>query len=127
MRVIGGSFGTTGLAFFGRKAPKLIIESNRSATYKPDQVESVRTRVSEQRQFRLVGFILGSLIFSGGLWFVLGFLGAVIGLIAATALAFQKVEHHIAEVVFTDGSTVSIQCRPRSIDKLLTFSRGAST
>lgn len=119
MRVVGGSFGNKGLAFFGKGANSLIIEANQSAKYPAREVIRVDTRTETDKKFGCVGFVVGALIFGTLGMFTLGPLGLIIALVVCVAFSFYTVDRNLVDVHMLDGSKVTVQCRSGQVTKLI--------
>lgn len=122
MKIIGGSFGTRGSAYIAHK--QLVIEGARKTYYEPHQVQCLQTRVDSERRFSLVRAIVAGfiLVFIG--WFILAIFGALIGVAIAVAVSFYTDKNNIAELTFSDGLALSLECTPRAISKLVRFNSG---
>jgi len=122
MKIIGGSFGNRGSAYIADK--QLVVEGARKAYYEPPQVQRVQTRIDAERRFGLIGAVVAGFILAVVGWFILAIFGALIGVAIAVAGSFYTSKKNIAELTFTDGSTLSLECTPRAIEKLVRFNSG---
>jgi hypothetical protein len=123
MKIIGGNFGIKGSAFLSRDN-KLVVEGAQRAVYSPDQVLSVSANVTKEKKFGILGFIAGAIILSIILGLILNVLGVVIALIIATAGSFYSEKSNIVEVRFADHKSVTLECTPRGVKKLVQFAPG---
>lgn len=119
MRVIGGSFGNRGLAFFGRGARSLIIEANKSAKYPAAQVIRVDTRTQTDKKFGCFGFVVGLLIFGTLGMVTFGLLGLLIAFVLCVLGSYYSVDKNLVDVHMLDGCKVTIQCRSGQVSKLI--------
>jgi len=120
MKIVGGSFGLKGSAFFSRD--KLCIEGSRKAEYGPADVRSVAARSETEKKFGLIGCAVGALLLGGLGLFFLGLFGAILGIVFAVAGSFYSTKKNLADVTFEDGSTLILECTGRAMDKLVRFS-----
>lgn len=121
MKIIGGNFGVKGSAYISRDN-MLVVEGAIKGIYSPDQIQSISTRTSKEKKFGIIGFILGAIILSVILGIFLGILGVGIALIVAISGSFYSEKSHIVEVKFTDDKSVTLECTPRRVNKLVRFS-----
>jgi hypothetical protein len=119
MKIIGGSFGLKGSAYFSGKV--LVIDSAQKAQYSGESVVSVSARTDSERKFGVIGAAVGVLLFGAiGLVFF-GILGATAGVVLAVAGSFYSTKTNIAELKFDDGKTLSVECTQRAVNKLVAF------
>ena len=119
MRILGGSFGVKGSAYLSQDV--LVVEGAAKAQYRAEQIKSVTARIDSDKRFGLVGAALGVVLLGGlGLHFF-GLLGAIVGVAVSIAGSFYTTKKNIAEVVFADGKTLSLECTARAMSKLVQF------
>lgn len=123
MKIVGGNFGVSGSAFLSRDN-KLVIEGAQRAVYSPKDVLSVTANVAKEKKFGCVGFILGAIILGIILGLFLNILGVIIAVILAIAGSFYTEKNNIVEVRFNDNKSVTLECTPRGVKKLVQFSPG---
>ncbi|MDV5861401.1 hypothetical protein QM298_10825 [Pseudomonas mendocina] len=121
MKIIGGSFGIKGSAYFAGES--LVIESAQKAEYRRDAVERVNARVDAERKFGLIGALIGAVVLGALGTMFLGIFGAVIGVAVAIGGSFYSAKKNIAEVSFTDGKTLTLECTARAVNKLVNFGK----
>ena len=119
MKIVGGSYGVKGSAYIARD--QLVIEGARKAYIDPQHVRSVETRVDAERRFGFVGAAIGAILLAVLGTLFLGVVGALIGIAIAIAGSFYTTRRNLAELTFVDGSTLTLECTPRAIDKLVRF------
>ncbi|MCJ0972678.1 hypothetical protein MST27_04770 [Pseudomonas sp. PS1] len=119
MKIVGGSFGLKGSAFFSRD--KLCIEGSRKAEYGPEGVRAVAARSETEKKFGLIGCAVGALLLGGLGLFFLGLFGAILGIVFAVAGSFYSTKKNVADLTFEDGSTLTLECTGRAMDKLVRF------
>ncbi len=120
MKIVGGNFGVKGSAFISRDK-KLVVEGASKGIYDPEQVQSVSARVSKEKKFGIFGFLAGAVILSVILGILFNVVGVVIGLVIAIAGSFYSESNNIVEVKFKDEKSVSLECTPRGVKKLVQF------
>lgn len=120
MKIIAGSFGVKGSAYIAKNAI-LAVDGASRATYRPDQVSRIDSRVDAERRFGWFGAIVGGVLLAGlGMLFA-GLFGAIIGLILAVAGSFYSAKRNVAEVEFDDGRRVTLECTARAMSRLIQF------
>ncbi|MAN51196.1 MULTISPECIES: hypothetical protein [unclassified Marinimicrobium] len=119
MRVVGGSFGNKGLAFFGKGARSLIIEANQSAKYVARDVIRVDTRTESDKKFGCVGFIVGVIILGGIGMLLAGPIGFIVAFVICVFGSYYSVDKNLVDVHMLDGSKVTVQCRSGQVTKLV--------
>lgn len=121
MKITGGNFGIKGSAFISRDN-KLVIEGATRGTYSPEQTVSVSANTAKEKKFGVFGFIIGAIILSIILGIFLNIVGVAIAIVLAAAGSFYSTSQNIVEVKFDDQKTVSLECTPRGVKKLIQFS-----
>lgn len=120
MKIVGGNFGVKGSAFLSRDN-KLVVEGVQRAIYSPKEVLSVSANVTKEKKFGILGFIVGAIILGIILGFLLNLLGVIIALVIAIAGSFYSEKSNIVEVRFSDNKSVTLECTPRGVKKLVQF------
>lgn len=120
MKIIGGNYGIKGSAYIS-KDKKLVIEGAQKSIYSTEQILSVTASVTKEKKFGIIGFIVGAVILSIILGIFLNVLGVVIALIIAIAGSFYSEKTNIVEIKFNDNKSVSLECTPRGVKKLIQF------
>ena len=120
MKIIGGNFGVNGSAFLSRDN-KLVVEGAQRAVYSPNDVLSVTANVTKEKKFGILGFIVGAIILSIVLGLLLNILGVIIALTIAIAGSFYSEKSNIVEVRFNDNKSLTLECTPRGVKKLIQF------
>ncbi len=120
MKIAGGSFGVSGSAHISRDN-MLVIEGAQRGVYSPEQILSVSANVAKEKKFGVFGFIVGAIFLGVVLGLVLNVIGVVIGIAVAAAGSFYSEKSNFVEVKFQDGKSVSLECTPRGVKKLVQF------
>lgn len=120
MKVIGGSFGTSGSAHISRDNT-LVVKSGKKHLFKPEQVNSIDTRTESVGGLNAGRALLGILFVGGAGLVFLGLIGAVIGAIIGLCLGFIKDKRNVAELDLEGGKRITLECTPRAIQWLLEF------
>lgn len=121
MKILGGNFGVKGSAFISRDN-KLVVEGATKGIYGPDQIASVTASVSKEKKFGIFGFLVGAMILSIILGILFNIIGVVIGIVVAIAGSFYSESKNIVEVKFINEKSVTLECTPRGVKKLVQFS-----
>lgn len=120
MKVIGGSFGTSGSAHISRDN-KLVVKAGKKHVFRPDQVTGIDTMVESSGGFDF-GRALVGMIFIGGFGLVfLHLVGAVFGILLGFGMGFIKSKRNLAELNIDDGKRITLECSPKAIQWLLEF------
>lgn len=120
MKVIGGSFGTTGSAHISRDNT-LVVKSGKKHLFKPDQVTSIDTRVESDSGFNASKGLVAMLILGGIGLVVLNILGAIVGLLVGFGVGFLREKRNVAELDIEGGKRLTLECSPKAIQWLLEF------
>lgn len=123
MKIIGGNFGVKGSAFLSRDN-KIVLEGAQRGVYSREQIESVSASVTKEKKFGIIGFIVGAIILSVVLGLLLNVLGVIIGLVIAVAGSFYSEKTNRVEVKFRDNRSVTLECTPRGVRRLVQFAPG---
>lgn len=121
MKIQGGSFGVKGRSHIS-KDQKLVIDGAAKGVYLPDQIQSVSASIIKEKKFGFFGFFFGAIILSVILGFFLNIIGIIIAVVIAVAGSFYSESKNIVEVKFTDDKTVTLECTPRYVKKLIQLS-----
>jgi|GEM_PF-6458190 len=119
MRIIGGSFGANGKARFAGKYLEVLGE--KKADYKGDQVASITVRQEEERQFGVIGAVVGALLLGYLAGTFLGPAGWLAGLVFAIVGSFYRRKRYFAELEFSDGLTLTVETNDYESGKLVKF------
>ena len=123
MRIIGGTFGTTGSAYIGEKGAALLIEGAMRARCTPKQIEALDTRTEKERSFSVLSCLLGLVFLVPLGWFLFGIIGLMTALVLTFAGSRSSITHHVADIKFAGGSRVELRCTAWGINKLIRFWR----
>lgn len=119
MKITAGSFGISGSAYIG--AGRLHIEGARNTSYGPEQIACLTTRVESERRFGLLGALVGGALLGVVGLVLLGPVGAAIGVALAVLGSFYRSTSNLADVQFSDGSTLTLECTSGAVKKLVRF------
>ena len=121
MKIIGGSFGTSGSSYVSRDK-RLVIEGAIKGIYSSDEVTSIKGEAIKSTQPSAVMFIVVAFTLSLLLSLVIGlFWGGIVGVLAAIVNAFSSEKVDVVTVGFSDGRTVVLECTPRWAKKIFAF------
>ena len=121
MKIIGGSFGLNGSAYFS--GDSLVVDSVKNGQYEGREIDAIDVRVDAERKFGVIGAVVGILLFGALGMAFFGVIGAIGGVGLAIAASFYSTKKNIADVKFSDGRTLSLECTPRAINRLVKFGR----
>lgn len=117
MRIIGGSFGTSGKIQVGSHGVR--INASRPALYPPGALTSVATRQEKERRFAWFTFLLG-LLFLGILFGALfGPIGFIVALVLCIVGSFYGKTRYLVEMQFKDGEQLTLETTRRQADQLV--------
>src|SRR5690606_1928546 len=120
MRILGGNFGVTGSAFISRDQ-KLVGKGALKGIYSSEEIKSVVASVTKEKKFGIFGFLVGVIILSVILGLFFNAVGVVIAIVIAIAGSFYSENKNIVEVQFKDEKSVTLECTPRGVKKLIKF------
>lgn len=120
MRILGGNFGVTGSAFISRDQ-KLVVKGALKGIYSSEEIKSVVASVTKEKKFGIFGFLVGVIILSVILGLFFNAVGIVIAIVIAIAGSFYSENKNIVEVQFKDEKSVTLECTPRGVKKLIKF------
>lgn len=118
MKIVGGSFGVDGKAFID-KTEQLVVHGAKQRSFAGAEIASVETRIDKQKKFGVVGFVIGAILLAAILGAFLSMLGVVLGIAFAAAGSFYSSKTNLAEIRFTSGDSVSLQCTPAQLKSLV--------
>ena len=117
MIITGGSFGNKGkLSITRRKS--ILIKAAKSTEYTADQIASFDASTEKNKQFGILSFLVGAIIFTVLGLLILSILGAIIGLVIAVFGSFYTSVIESAQLVFSDGKQLTLTGSSREISKL---------
>lgn len=117
MRIIGGNFGLGGLVFVRDEV--LIVDAEQGVySFEREDIRAVSSRVSTERKFGCIGFVIAAIIFGVLFGFVLGLLGVLIGVILAAAGSWYTSTSYEATIGVTNNRQVTVSCTKRDIKDL---------
>lgn len=118
MNITGGSFGVRGVAHVvGGKV--LAIEGTPAGEYQREAIKSMVARTEREKKFGALGFILGAIILSLVLGFLMGPFGVLLAVVIAAAGSFYSAKRHVVDITFHDGNTLTLECSARAVDVLM--------
>ncbi|WP_110636233.1 hypothetical protein [Salinicola salarius] len=120
MKVIGGSFGTSGAAHISRDNT-LVVKSGQKYLFKPGQVENIDTRTESVGGFHAGKGLLAILILGYLGLMLLGLVGAFFGLLLGLGIGFIKEKRNVADLDIEGGKRLTLECSPKAIQWLLEF------
>lgn len=128
MKIVGGTFGTSGSAYFSRDG-YLVVEGAKKSVFKPGDVASLETRQTVENGRAVFSLLLGLLVLTPllafGLGVVIPFLGFLLGLVVGIwlSIVFSRTVNKLdfVDVVFSDGEKVNFECTPRQVKNLVKF------
>lgn len=121
MKIIGGHYGVKGSVFI-RKDSSLAIDGAEQVYYTPNEITSVYSSTESDRKFGVIGFLLGAIIFSSLLFFLIGPLGVFIALVLSVVGSFYTVKRHQVELTFVDNKSVKVECSAGDAKRLTRLS-----
>lgn len=120
MKITGGNFGIKGGAYISRDK-KLVIEGSQKKIYSQEDVGSVLASTSKERKFGAGSFIIGIIIFTVVLGLLFNLVGVLIAIVLSILGSFYTEKKNTVEVQFNDGKSVTLDCTPRAVSKLVAF------
>ncbi len=120
MKILGGNFGVKGSAFISRDQ-KLVVEGALKGIYSPEEIKSVVASVTKEKKFGIFGFLVGAIFLSIILGIFFNVVGVVIAIVIAIVGSFYSESKNIVDVQFKDGKSVTLECTPRGVKKLVQF------
>lgn len=118
MKVVGGTFGTSGSAFIGA-GNTLVVQGAKERRFAGSDITALNARVEKEKKFGCFSFIVGAVIFSLLFGLVLGPLGVIIGLVLAGFGSFYANKTNVVELSFSSGESVTLECTSRQVKKLV--------
>lgn len=119
MKVIGGSFGSSGFALIADG--KLHINSSKSVMAKPAAIAKMEFSIGTDKKFAVISFFIGAIILAVILGFLLSILGVFLGVILAFVGSYYTKKESRAEIDFQNGEHVTLICSKREVDELSAF------
>ncbi|MEQ8409098.1 MAG: hypothetical protein RKH07_12565 [Gammaproteobacteria bacterium] len=120
MNLIGGNFGTKGRVKISTSGV-ISISGAKAARYARQDISAVRAETEQERNFGVLGFIIGAVVLTIIGLFIFGIVGAAIGFIVALMGSFHTTTTHKAQIEFNDGKEVSVAGSQREINKIIKF------
>lgn len=125
MRIVGGSFGLSGKAFFS--GADLVIDGAGRVEAKPEHIKHVVSGQESEKGWSVLSLLLGLLVLTPILWFAtsfffLGLVGLILGLWLTFTFSRTKSTSMNANVVFVDGRELKVEGSKRQINQLIKFS-----
>ena|SRR5690554_6726047 len=117
MRIIGGSFGTSGRIEIGSFGVR--IKASREAIYPPADLARVSARKEKDRRFAWITFLLGLVILGGLAGLALGPLGFLAALVLCIVGSFYAKTRYLVDMSFQDGSQLTLETSRRHADQLV--------
>lgn len=118
MKIVGGTFGVEGDAFIN-SAGELVVRGAKERRFPGTEIASVDTRVDKEKKFGCFGFVIGSILLAIPLGIFLNIFGLILAIVIAGAGSFYANKTNIADVKFASGDSVSLECTPRQVKKLV--------
>ena len=117
LRVTEGSFGKEGTITLNEGHSSINVVSNKTASYKSEHVFQIKTDPIEKLAFDfptfLIALVVSAGVLAGGLWFVMGLdgvlIGSVAGLIVAIVKRNKKTLIYSTKMTFADGNHVVVE------------------
>lgn len=119
MKIIAGTFGVNGSAFIS--GGSLHVESSKTASYLPEQIQSVEIDQLVEGRFSVGKALIGAFMLGLLLGLVFGGLGVLAGILIGALGGFAPDKSNAAEVAFTDGNKLRLVCTERAVNKLIRF------
>lgn len=116
MQIVGGSFGVSGSAKINEHG--LMVDGVKPVLIRKHEIQAVNTSRNQSREFGVLAFLFWGVLFGLLGWWLLGALGAVVGVIAAVALSFSKKTVIRASVSMTEGRSLELEGWHYEIQKL---------
>lgn len=104
MKIIKGSFGTSGTAKLSSNA--IVIEGTE---YHASQITKTTAEIVVEKRFGLGGFIIGAVMLAILGFLLLSIIGAAIGVIVAFLGSRYSKSIHLVTLEFDDNKTVTLQ------------------
>lgn len=124
MKIKAGNFGTTGSAWLSAD-DYLVIEGAVKTRYKSDQIHNATARTQTQRGVGVLGMIIAAIILIPVFGFLFGPIGALVALVIVIAGSLYKDTTEYIDITFHDGKSLTLECTPRGIKKLIAFANPA--
>lgn len=118
MKIVGGTFGTSGSAFIG-KDNTLVVEGAKTRRFTGVEISALNTRLDKEKKFGCFSFIVGAVIFSIIFGLFLGPLGVVIAIVISAFGSFYANAKNMVDLDFTSGDKVTLEVTPRQMKKLV--------
>lgn len=119
MKIIGGSFGASGKARFAGNY--LEVLGDKKADYTGADIEAVSVRQEKERQFGMIGALIGAVLFGFAASLFLGLAGWIIGIVFAIAGSFYQKKRYFADLEFSDGLKLTVESNDYESRKLVKF------
>lgn len=117
MKITGGSFGINGNANLYNG--ELQINGIKKSKYQSNQILRINTDSKKEKNFGIIGFIIGLIILPALFFYLIGFIGAIIAIAICIAGSFYNETTNSAEIIFMDGNTVKLKCSKSEINSLI--------
>lgn len=118
MNIVGGSFGVSGSARITKEG-NLEVRGVKAMRFAGSEISSVTARTEKERKFGYLGFVLGAIILSVILGAFLNVLGIVLAFVLSAAGSFYSNRKTIADVAFSTGDMVSLECTSGQVARLI--------
>ena len=118
MKIIGGSFGTSGTVSISQNE-SIHIEGAIRASKTKAEVKQVVAQSQKERGFGTLGFVLGAPMLCVAGWYIGGPMGVLVGLVLAIAGSFYGKKFSTAEVEFLSGERLSVRGSEQDINQLI--------
>ena len=124
MKIIGGSFGTTGKVRMNRNANTFAIKGTADANYRCSDIQNVDTSKTEDRRFSVLSFLLGIFILTPILTWLFNVFGLVAGIVISIVGSYVTKRSTSADVIFFDGKRITLQCSKAEVNELVRIANG---
>lgn len=121
MKIIGGTFGLGGSAYFSSDG-YLVVDGAKRVVYKPSEVLSVVATQDIERRFSFFSMLIG-LVVTAFLTFFFSVFGFFLGVLITVFGSRYKTVDNIVTVDF-EGNQVVLNSTPKQVKKLVQFKDG---
>lgn len=119
MKIIAGTFGIKGSAFIS--GGHLHVESSKSGSYLPDQIQSVEIGEYADSRFSMSRALIGAFMLGLLLGLIFGAVGVLAGVLIGALGGLASEKSNSADLEFSDGNKLRLVCTDRAVNKLIKF------
>ncbi|WEJ62179.1 hypothetical protein [Thiomicrorhabdus lithotrophica] len=120
MKIIGGTFGTSGSAYFSSDG-YLVVDGAKMENYQPGDLSLIDARVDSEKRWSVLSLLGGLLLITPLLTLFFNLVGFIVGLVLTFVFSKYTSKVDLVDIAFKDGNKVSLDCTPRQVKKLVAF------